>query len=194
MIDSRHVIAGGLLLALAAAGFLIFGQPQQPKPFHIHADLKAYVEGSALDLSQARYMSSEGHTLSDVIHLHDMDGEVVHMHARGITLSEFFSSLNMTLNSTCIGLDDGTPYCDSGEKRLRMFVRPAGGEWNEVQEPGDYVFGDLDRILITYGNDARPALDAQMSSVTDKACIQSEKCPERGKPTDASCAGDFCPV
>ncbi len=192
MIDSRHIIAGGLLLALAAAGFLIFGQPQQPKPFHIHADLKVYIEGSALDLSQERYMSSEGHTLSDVIHLHDGDGEVVHMHARGITLSEFFSSLNMTLNSTCLRLDDGTPYCDSGEKRLRMLVKPEGGEWG--QEPGAYVFGDLDRILITYGNASGAELEAQMISVTDKACIQSEKCPERGKPTDSSCAGDFCPV
>jgi hypothetical protein len=192
--DSRYVIAGGLLLALAAAGFLIFGQPPQPKPFHIHADMKVFLEGRPLNLSQERYMSFEGHTLSDVIHLHDMDGDVVHMHARGVTMSEFFSSLSMSLNSTCFGLDNRTAYCDSGADSLRMFVMPADGEWSEVREPGDYVFSDLDRILITYGDAEGGLLDAEMSSVTDKACIQSEKCPERGKPTDASCAGDFCPV
>jgi hypothetical protein len=52
---------------------------------------------------------------------------------------------------------------------------------------GDYEFTDLDRILITYGDMAGVA--DQISSVSDLACMYSEKCPERGTPPTENCVG-----
>ena len=55
---------------------------------------------------------------------------------------------------------------------------------------------DLDKILISYGNEDEKQIKKQIDSVTDKACIQSEKCPERGLPTpEASCSSnEICTV
>src|SRR5262249_44337390 len=127
-------------------------------------------------------------------HLHDMDGDVIHHHARNVTMSEFFRSLGMDLTDSCFGLDNGSSFCDNGNESLRMFVLHRDGEREQVDRPASFVCGDLDKLLITYGPRGSD-VSAQEASVTDKACIQSGKCPERGKPTDTyTCAGDVCQV
>jgi hypothetical protein len=163
-----------------------------PAQFHIHADFKVFLNGVPFNFSQEKYMSSNASKLSDYVHLHDMDGDVIHVHARGISLGDFFGTINMSLNSTCFVTDGGASYCDEGNKTLRMFVRHDGGQWAEESGPGAYVMQDLDQMLVTYGDEDAAGIAAQEAAVTDKACIQSEKCPERGSPTDSSCAGDFC--
>ncbi|MEK6902984.1 MAG: hypothetical protein AABX02_05360, partial [archaeon] len=53
----------------------------------------------------------------------------------------------------------------------------------------NYLIEDLDQILLTnaaFNQDVA----SQLAAVTDTACIQSEKCPERGEPTpEDSCSG-----
>ena len=41
---------------------------------------------------------------------------------------------------------------------------------------------DLQRVLITYGNDDESEIKKQQDSITDKACIYSEKCAARITP------------
>ncbi|MCM2325601.1 MAG: hypothetical protein NDI94_04005 [Candidatus Woesearchaeota archaeon] len=57
------------------------------------------------------------------------------------------------------------------------------------EQLGNYEFEDLDKILITYGADTD--VSAQISSITDDACLYSEKCPERGSPPTENCVGGF---
>jgi hypothetical protein len=188
------IIAGLIGLVFIFLLFLSFIRPPpSPKPYHTHADFKVYLEGAPYNFSQPKYMSTDESRLSDIVHLHDMDGDVIHHHARNVTLADFFGSLDIMFNSTCFVLDDGASYCNSDDKILRMFVRHEGGEWESNTEMENYVFADLDQILITYGTIGERTTN-QKASVTDKACIQSEKCPERGEPTDSSCAGDVCIV
>ena len=168
-------------------------EPEIPKPYHIHADFKVYLDDVPYNFSQAKYMSTNTSKLSQVVHLHDMDGDIIHYHSRNITLSQFFSTLSMSFNSSCFVLDNGSSYCNDDQKSLRMFVRHTGDNWEQINEPANYVSEDLDQILIIYGT-ADYDISIREASVTDKACIQSEKCPERGKPTDSSCAGDVCIV
>ena len=48
---------------------------------------------------------------------------------------------------------------------------------------------DLDRILVAYGNENEKTLQTEITSVSDKACIYSLKCPERGTPPAEDCVG-----
>lgn len=148
---------------------------------HEHADFKVYLNGVAYDFAQEKYMSSEEAPLSPFTHVHDGDGEVIHKHMSGVTLGTFFESLGMQFSADCFVLDTGEPYCNETAHMLRMFVN---GEENEDFE--HYEFHDLDRILITYGVAEGEELEAQLDSVTDRACIYSETCPERGAPPDES--------
>ncbi len=168
-------------------------EPPMPKSFHMHADFKVYLNGLAYNFSQEKYMSTNQSKLSDLVHLHDLDGNIIHYHSRNITLAEFFSTLNMNFNSTCFVVDNTTSYCNNGTGTLRMFVRHTNGTWQQNSKMEKYVAEDTDQILITYGP-ISDNVSEQEATVTDKACIQSEKCPERGMPTDSSCAGDVCTV
>ncbi len=148
---------------------------------HYHADFKVYLNGEQFNFSQTKYMSTNQSKLSNFVHLHDSNGEVIHKHISGATLGEFFTSLNMTFNSTCFVTDMRHAFCNNGDKQLKFFVN--GIKRNEYD---GYDFQDLDRILITFGSDSQTALTQQLNSVTDKACIQSNKCPARGVPVNES--------
>ncbi len=174
-------IAVLVIVAAAVIGIYLVTAPAPRQPMlgdvHKHADFKLYVNGEAFNFSQEKYMTTENRTLSPFIHLHDLEGEVIHQHITGATLAEFFESFGMAFNNTCFALDNGNAFC-GGE--LKMFVN---GRLNN--EFGNYEFNDLDKILITYGgNDSTQ----QLNSVTDNACIHSGKCPERGLPgNESSC-------
>lgn len=161
-------------------------ETKEPEPpvlgdVHNHADLKVYINNVPFNFAQEKYMSGKEQALNNFMHFHDMDGEVVHQHMSTIKLKDFFSSLGMQLGNDCFVTDEGKRYCNEGDKTLKMFVN--GTRQNDIET---YEFKDLDRILITYGNDDETTIQKQIASVTDKACIQSQKCPERGKPHDES--------
>lgn len=182
------------LMAMIAAIFLLLPRFLEKKTvqvdsdihpilgdIHYHADFKVYLEGRLYDFAQSRYMSEKNVIQSNFVHLHDMDGDVIHKHMSGITLKTFFTSLGMQFDGQCFRTDNAVAYCNSANKILKMYVN---GERNYDFQ--NYDFQDMDRILITYGSEDEAAVQRQIKSVTDKACIQSLKCPERGKPSDES--------
>lgn len=183
----KWIIISAVAAVLIFAGvlaFMRFTNNQTPDAIHLHADFKIYLNGQAYNFTQDKYMSSEGHHLSERTHLHDMNGNIIHVHAFGVTLGEFFNSLGMKFNSTCFRLDNGTEYCNVVENKLMMFVNGQENSQMEKYEPKD-----LDRILVTYGSNENE-IQNQINSVTDVACIYSLKCPERGSPpNESSCIG-----
>lgn len=152
--------------------------------YHAHFDWKVVLNGKAVDFSLAKYQSKEGSELNEWIHMHDGNGEIVHLHKRGMKLSDLFNSLKIVFNDECFTLDTGTKYCSGNGKTLKMFVNG-----KENKDFGDYGPQDLDRILITYGSETGSVLQKQIDSLSDEACIYSETCPERGKPPTEECVG-----
>lgn len=149
---------------------------------HEHADFAVYLEGQKFDFKPAKYQSSETNPLDPDAHLHDGNGEITHKHRKGITLGYFFGTIGMKFDGQCFATDDGKQYCNSGAKTLKMFVNG-----KENTQFGSYEFTDLDKILITYGDQTGVA--DQISSIGDDACLYSEKCPERGKAPTENCVG-----
>jgi|GEM_PF-1866710 len=178
-----------LVIVAGAAAAIPLAEPRGTVHEHIHADFKVFLDGQEFDFSQKKYMTDSRNVLSDLVHLHDMNGSIIHFHSKNINTGVFFGTLGMKLNSTCFVTDNGTGPC-GGNKTLQMFVN---GVRN--QEYGSYVPKDLDRILITYGEISQQELQQQISAVTSDACIQALKCPERGPPSDeSSCTAAGCEV
>lgn len=97
------------------------------------------------------------------IHIHDGNGEIIHKHTAGATMGTFISSLGIPVKPTVMYVN--------GKKYDRS--------WD------GYSFYDLDQIVLS----TTELAVNQITSVSDKACIYSEKCPERGKPPTENCVG-----
>ena len=157
-----------------------------PDPNHTHADFAIFVDGEMLDLSDKKYMSGlsydeESHDEEDEyhhehLHLHDNVGGVLHRHKSGLTLQEFFDSIDITF-------DDG-PW--------RMYLRNVSHTdpaWEEVVFDLSYIFVDMDQILITNSEDITQ-LATQLNAVSEESCLYSRTCPWKGDPPQENCVAD----
>ena len=132
---------------------------------HIHADIAIFVEGTKMDLSKPQYQLR-----ASSVHLEEDNGEVIHVHADGITIGNFLNSIGMHITAECLTLDNGKELCSKDDKTLKFFVN---GEENE--DYGSYVIRDIDKILISYGNEPFPSVEKQLKAVTDLAKTKSGK-------------------
>lgn len=155
-----------------------------PDPNHSHADFAVSIDSQLIDFSNEKYMSNEEKHLSKYFHLHDGMGTLIHRHQPGLTLGDFFSSLNITLSKDCVTLDDRQALCTEGTSRWRMVVN---GE-ERLLDPS-FVFEDTDKILLTYS--ASDTLwETEWQNMTDDACLYSRTCPSRGDPPTENCIAD----
>ena len=129
---------------------------------HLHADVKVYINGQAIDFSQKKYQLT-----TSFIHFEEGVGDVIHTHATGLTLGHLFKSLGRDFNDNCIVLDSQS-NCNSDDKTLKFYVN--GAKSNEFD---NRVIKDLDKYLISYGNDSEAEIQKQLSSVTNLAAKYS---------------------
>ena len=128
---------------------------------HIHADVKVYINGNAVDFSQRKYQLA-----SRFIHFEENNGDVVHVHATGLTIGHLFNSLGIDFNNNCITIEKA--YCNEKDKTLKIYVN--GQKSNEF---ANRVIKDLDKYLIYYGNEDDSEIQKQLSSVTSLAARYS---------------------
>lgn len=155
---------------------------------HVHADFKMYIDDTPMRFTDAKYQSAEGHTLDASQHFHDDSDTVIHRHADGVTLVQFFASLGVTITDTCLILEDGIAHCTDKDNVLTLFVNN-----NPIPIITKYSTNEKDRILLYYGNPKNPRLPEYIASITDESCLYSHTCPERGEPPTESC-GLTCDV
>jgi hypothetical protein len=132
---------------------------------HIHADWKVYFDGKEFDwtpyvnLHERQMKGEDIKDTSAFMHMHPDAGEpagaVLHMHATGIPLHLFFDSLGMAFDKDCIIIDNNK-HCG-----IKLYVN--GKENNAL---GNYVFNDLDKMLIT---DGKGNVGEQLKSMTNFA-------------------------
>ncbi len=192
---AKKLVIVGIMVAAAVIVGNILVETQKPEigmvgEIHHHADFKVYLNGVPYNFSQEKYQSKSNNSLSNFAHLHDMNGNIIHKHAQGVTLGFFFETLGMKLNSTCLVLDDETSYCNKGDKEWKMYVHEKHNDEFE-----GYDIQDEDKILLSYGHETGEEIQEQINAVTDEACIYSLTCPEKGMPPEeATCIGETCTV
>lgn len=153
------------ILALATV-LLLAGCANKPQigplgGVHWHADFKVFVDGKPISFVKRDLMVK-----AQYVHIENMDGDVIHVHASGVTVGEFFRTLGMKLNNECF-LINKQKYCSDEQKTLKFYVN---GEPNDLY--GDYLIGDQDQLLISYGP-ANEDIKEQLASITHKARIES---------------------
>jgi len=134
------------------------------KSAHIHADVKVYINGQSINFSQKKYQVTTSY-----IHFEDGLGGVVHMHATGMNIGHLFNSLDGNFNDNCLNIE-GQSYCTDGSIKLKFYVN--GKANNEFD---NYVFEDLDKILVSYGSENDSELQKQLNSITNQALKFSGK-------------------
>ncbi|MEK6874323.1 MAG: hypothetical protein AABX52_01080 [Nanoarchaeota archaeon] len=136
---------------------------------HTHADWKVYINGESIDFTPwaSRHEDQmHGKSINDTsafIHMHPANspekaGDVLHMHATGVSLGLFFESIGMNLSKNCVQIDK--KYCTNSTHKLGFFVN---GKQNTQYD--QYVFSDGDKILISYGQSDH--LIQELASITD---------------------------
>lgn len=123
---------------------------------HVHADFKVYANDNAIDFSILMYQLQ-----SKSVHVEDGIGDVMHIHKKGITIGDFFETLDIQFNKTCITFQIEGSYCNADNKKLSFYVN--GIENNEYE---NYEIKDLDKILISYG---KGDIEKQLESITNLA-------------------------
>lgn len=195
--NTKYILAAVGILLLGGAFYLYaYGEnirtyfmPQDvQEAVHVHADFSFYILDERVNLTDPQFQSTAENAKHPRIHFHDGVDTMIHRHAEGITLGEFFDSLGMTLSDSCVTLADDRMYCSDNSNQLTLFVN---GE--AVTEPAQYIVQEEDRLLLYYGDPQSPNLERYKEEITDEACIYSGTCPERGEPPFESC-GITCEV
>ena len=131
---------------------------------HIHADLKVYVDEKNLNFADNKYYMKSSFIHLDNQQNKDDAGGLLHMHATGVPLWVFFKSIGTDLNKDCITLENKEKFCNDENKNIKFFVNGKGN--NEFE---NYVFNNLDKILISYGNENQEQIQNQLNSITNFA-------------------------
>ena len=150
--------------------------------YHIHADFLVYVQDKKIELDLSKFMTTAEQSLHGHVHLHDDNGDVIHMHAEDVTLAEFMHSLGFTLDNDCFSLQDGEQYCNDEDSTLQLLVN--GTQYGNIV---DYVPTDEDNVLLFYGTTNSIEIANYLGEITDDACYYSGTCPERGIAPSESC-------
>lgn len=157
---------------------------------HWHADFALYIDGKRYNFDQDRFYSTAEVKLSENVHLHRPWHVVVHVHRESTTWREFFDSLGFELTDQCITLPEGERFCTSGAKQLSFILNGVRVDTLAFED-----ITNLDRVLISFGDESDEELMERFAEVTDEACILSglceERVPEEGIP-DEACGERVC--
>jgi hypothetical protein len=203
----RYLLLSTLLLLTACSLFGPKEYEQNPDPNHTHADFALYIEEEKIDFAIPEYMSGvsyneESHDEEheyhhEYLHLHDDVGHVIHTHKQGLTVGTFFSSIGFVITANCIQLDSGVDVCPERDYAWHMYIRkkPLNKDevWQEIDLTPDYIFDDMDQILLTYQSSdpvSNLRIIKQQEEMTDDACLYSQTCPWKGDPPTENCIAD----
>jgi hypothetical protein len=135
---------------------------------HIHADFKMYVEGKEWNLFKEKNFEK-----NKFVHFHPTTNpkkpneNVIHVHAGGISLAQFLRTLGVEMTNECLIIED-IKYCENGSKMLKLYVN---GEI--ISDPERYKIKDLDKILISFGNENEAEIKDQLNSIDNNAKTHS---------------------
>ena len=194
--NRNQIIAGvsGLLLAFLLGYFFITTEPTHPvgtssdTKVHVHGDFQMYLNDERIRFTDDKYQSSAEQTHHASLHFHDGNDEVIHRHANGVTLKQFFESIKIDVTNDCITMDTAEKFCNDDTRQVQLFVNGT-----LTEDVDSYIFAEEDRILLYYGNPQNQNISKYIAGITDLSCMYSGTCPERGTPPTESC-GLTCEV
>lgn len=166
-------LLSGLFILTSIAFFISYRTLQVPdRPVHYHANFAVFEDGSQVNFTKPEFMhispctddGPESSDPEDNVHLHDGVGNVVHVHANGITWKTLFTTLKYW--DRLEGVEKNARVSDLG-----VSIYSDGKE-----ESFDYLLKDIKdntHLLISIGNQSPSTnsgiMKQEMDAVGDKA-------------------------
>lgn len=186
---AKKVLSAAAIAAIVLLAYQFFvAKPPSvglQEEYHAHADFAVFINGEKLNFSQKQFMHEEAcgkpgetHAIDlnseegrkEAAHLHDLNGNVMHLHHENATLAIFFKNAGFTLTRNCLETPQGK-YCNTESRKLKVF-----DDGLQVQDLEKFVPKDAGKILVTYGSESAGEVRAQNEQLTSQACIYSGKC------------------
>ncbi len=170
----KYILISIIFVLILLFGFATYHLNKHTYPvynsIHIHADFAIYIDGIKITFDNDLYQSTDKVARHQFQHLHDNQGEVLHIHAKKQSIGDFFSSLGLYLKEDCLYLQPkDTKLCS--EDGLKLFVN----DKKYKNKYSSYVPKDLDKFLLT-NSTQKEEIEKQINNITNKACIHSKKC------------------
>lgn len=128
---------------------------------HEHASILVVIFGDRFDFSGPSFQIQ-----NRWIHFEAQDGTTIHRHSSGVTTGYLFETLDIRVDEDCYVFPDGREFCTNEDFELRYYVN---GE--KVDSINDYVFGDQDRILVTYGNETPEEINEYLAELNAQPIV-----------------------
>lgn len=170
----------GLYIILSALWFFIFfgiyllGYVQWWLPFippHYHANFVVYINGERIDFSADEFMedvagcSLTGKMLpKDRVHLHENNGETIHIHHDGVSWGHFFTNIWVVFGDNFITTNDEDIFVGSEDRRLSFILND-----EQIENPFNKLINSKDRLLIVYGEENPEELQSLFDTVSSNA-------------------------
>ena len=175
------LVAAVLVMGIRAASV----RPTVIRHTHYHANFLVTIDGAPVDFSAVKYMApisacsvTMNQTPTDRVHMHESIGDVVHVHADGVTWGDFFTNIGYSLGANYVANDSGQVIQSLATRPVRYILNGVA-----IPNPSGLIIGDKDRLLVVVGSETNAGLLAYFNKVANTAAaVDAAKDP-------LSCAG-----
>lgn len=161
----RGLLVGFILgiVSLAALRFITF----KSDAVHYHANFALYINGQHDEFKNFSFYeevqacnTNDKDNVKARVHMHDENNHLIHVHANGVTWSQFFTNLDYALGDNLIKTDKGV-YVD-GQDGNKLTFMLNGKETGTI---ADTVIKSEDVLLINYGKDDQSTLQKRYDDI-----------------------------
>ncbi len=184
------VVAAGVLFITLLLIFVIRFVAVKDTHVHYHANFALYINGQRDEFKSFAFYEEEQacreQDPDDVlgrVHMHDQVNHLIHVHAHGVTWSQFFANLGYTLGDKVVATDSGAFVDGSNGDKLTFILNG-----QPVTTIADKVINSEDVLLINYGNEDSNTINSRYQAIPrDAHAANTDKDP-------AACGGAAAPT
>lgn len=177
--ERTKLVIGGIIVLLAVGAVSAYGVlKEEERLIHDHANVVVYVNGEkvafnapAFDMQSTQYMRAHLHLPNDMkVHL---EGKP-HVTLNHIVERAFLSLLHHDGLELSDAASISGKFKNNETHTLKVFAKHQDGEWFPVEGFEKYEPQDLDRVLVTYGNESEEEIRRQQERIPQ---LQADEAP-----------------
>jgi hypothetical protein len=160
------VVLAIIILIIASGAFLFVNlrtteraktKPQisQIKETNLKASFAIFTNGTYRIFDDPKYLNQSSDVFME-------KANIITVKKSGITWSEFFKTLPMSLDKDCLVTGTGQTFCSNENSKLRFFI-------NGIENPDalDEEINEDDKLLVTFGNESESQIKLQQEQITN---------------------------
>lgn len=174
----KFLLQIGILALTAFLGFFV-GYVIYTEKVHYHANFAVAIDGVKYDFSPDKYMEeiagcykTEVDRPQDRVHLHEKNGDTIHVHAGGVAWGHLFTNIGWTAGSGVVWTDTGKVYGLGDGYKVRAVLN---GEVLPIGKIINMGIDSEDRLLLDISHDSDEIVKGRMNLVKTDAIEFNQK-------------------